>query len=62
MSAELPSYEEELAGLVLELRAEVAALRAENAELRAQLGKNSRNSSKPPSRRAGEAGAEVAAG
>ena len=55
MSAELPSFEE-LAALVVELRAEVAALRtenaqlrAENAELRARLGKNSRNSSKPPS-------------
>lgn len=41
---------------MVELRAEVAALRtenaqlrAENAELRARLGKNSRNSSKPPS-------------
>jgi transposase len=55
VSAELPSYEE-LAALMVELRAEVAALRAENAqlrvenaELRAQLGQNSRNSSKPPS-------------
>jgi transposase len=55
VSAELPSFEE-LAALVVELRAEVAALRtenaqlrAENAELRARLGKNSRNSSKPPS-------------
>jgi transposase len=48
VSAELPSYEE-LVALVVELRAEVSALRAENAELRVQLGRNSRNSSKPPS-------------
>jgi transposase len=48
VSAELPSYEE-LAALVVELRAEVAALRDENAGLRAQLGQNGRSSSKPPS-------------
>ncbi|AZM48753.1 hypothetical protein DMB38_25905 [Streptomyces sp. WAC 06738] len=48
VSAEPPSYEE-LAALVVELRAEVAALRAENAELRARVGKDSSNSSRPPS-------------
>jgi transposase len=48
VTAGLPSYEE-LAALVVGLRAEVAALRAENAELKEQLGKNSRNSSRPPS-------------
>jgi regulator of replication initiation timing len=69
VSAELPSFEE-LAALVVELRAEVAALRtenaqlrAENAELRARLGKNSRNSFKPPSSDGpAKPGAEVVAG
>jgi hypothetical protein len=41
-----PSYEV-LAGLVVSLRAELAVARI--AELEAQVGRNSRNSSKPPS-------------
>lgn len=40
---------ERLETRVVELEVENAALRAENAELKAKLGKNSRNSSKPPS-------------
>jgi len=39
----------EQAGAVEELRAEVAGLRSEVAELRRRLGRNSRNSSMPPS-------------
>lgn len=39
----------QLEALVLELRAELAELRRENEELREKVGKNSRNSSKPPS-------------
>ena len=40
----------EFEALVVELRAEIEALRSENAELRARLGKDSGNSSIPPSR------------
>jgi transposase len=43
-----PTYEE-LASLVVGLRAELAAARARIADLEARLGQNSRNSSKPPS-------------
>lgn len=48
MPAEVPSYEQ-LVSENAELRAMVEALRAEVAELKARLGKNSSNSSKPPS-------------
>ncbi|WP_395111733.1 DUF6444 domain-containing protein, partial [Actinomadura sp. SCN-SB] len=47
-AAHKPSYDE-LAALVVVLSEKLAAAEAEIAELRAQLGKNSRNSSKPPS-------------
>ena len=40
----------ELEALVVELRAEIEGLRSENAELRARSGKDSGNSSTPPSR------------
>lgn len=43
-----PSYEE-LAALVVELRARIGALEAENAALQARVGKDSTNSSSPPS-------------
>lgn len=43
-----PSYED-LARLVVELRAELQLLRAENAVLKARLSASSRNSSRPPS-------------
>ncbi|WP_149256753.1 IS66 family transposase [Actinomadura sp. K4S16] len=48
MSPGPPSYEE-LAALVVELSARLAEADARIAELEAQLGKNSSNSSKPPS-------------
>jgi transposase len=47
-AAEKPSYDE-LAALVVELSARLERAEARIAELEAQLGKNSRNSSKPPS-------------
>lgn len=47
-AAEKPSYDE-LAALVVELSARLEKAEARIAELEAQLGKNSRNSSKPPS-------------
>ena len=43
-----PSYDE-LAALVVQLRAEIVQLRAEVVELKARLAASSRNSSKPPS-------------
>jgi transposase len=43
-----PSYDE-LAALVVELSARLERAEARIAELEAQLGRNSRNSSKPPS-------------
>jgi transposase len=48
VSAQPPSYDE-LAALVVVLGEKLAAAEARIAELEAQLGKNSRNSSKPPS-------------
>jgi transposase len=48
-AAGLPPTYEELASLVVGLRAELAAARARIADLEARLGQNSRNSSKPPS-------------
>ena len=46
MDARIAEFE----ALVVELRVEIEALRSENAELRARLGKDSGNSSTPPSR------------
>ena len=43
-----PSYDE-LAALVMVLKAKLEELEAENAELKRRLGLNSRNSSAPPS-------------
>jgi hypothetical protein len=43
-----PSYDE-LAVLVMALKAKVEELEAENAELKRRLGRNSRKSSTPPS-------------
>jgi transposase len=45
----MPTSVEELIALVLALQARLAAVEKENEELRARLGKNSSNSSKPPS-------------
>src|ERR1700709_1632365 len=46
---DLPALIEGLQRALAELRAENALLKQENADLRRQLGKNSSNSSKPPS-------------
>jgi transposase len=49
ISPELQALIDTLRQEIAELRSEVVALRQENADLRRQLGKDSNNSSKPPS-------------